>query len=221
MNNVTLFILRNNILAEILKELNLFKNNKIFFYNSFDVFLDQSNIDKKNDNLLIMDYDIDILSNTKFKNINLPIIFINQSKKNIKKNYNTNNFICENITTPFKIEELFSKVKVCLSKNKFLQNSLLDIAGYTLDTNSREISKNNIILKLTEKEVDFLIFLNDANDPTSIENLLNKVWNYSQKTETHTVETHVHRLRKKFLDTFGDQNIIKNDNNGYFLNKNK
>ena len=86
-----------------------------------------------------------------------------------------------------------------------------------LDINKREITKGKSKLKLTEKEVHFLLHLKEAKKPVTIEKLLEYVWKYSFKTETHTVETHVHRLRKKFLKTFDDNKMIKNNNRGYYI----
>ena len=66
-------------------------------------------------------------------------------------------------------------------------------------------------------KVDFLIHLNKKNNPISIDDILKDVWNYSFQAETHTIETHVHRLRKKFLDHFNDKNLIKNNKKGYYI----
>ena len=81
--------------------------------------------------------------------------------------------------------------------------------------NKRVIIKNNKELKLTEREIDIILFLTKCNKTQSINILQNKVWGYSSDLETHTVETHIYRLRKKFLDNFVDNNFIISSNNGY------
>ena len=74
---------------------------------------------------------------------------------------------------------------------------------------------NNLKLKLTEKEVDTIIYLSKTNKPVSINELQEKVWEYQSDLETHTVETHIYRLRKKISDTFKDNKFIISIKNGY------
>ena len=91
------------------------------------------------------------------------------------------------------------------------------MSGYIIDKNERKIKKNNLELQLSEKEVNFLILFSETKQPISKNLFLKKVWNYSTASETHTVETHIHRLRKKILKKFGDSDFIKNDNKGYYI----
>ena len=77
------------------------------------------------------------------------------------------------------------------------------------------MSINNANLKLTEKEIDTIIYLSKSNKPVSIEELQKEVWSYQSDIETHTVETHIYRLRKKILNTFGDKEFITSKKNGY------
>ena len=86
-----------------------------------------------------------------------------------------------------------------------------------MDLNSREISLKNIILKLTEREIEILVYLNESNAPQRIENLQKEVWGYASDLETHTVETHIYRLRKKIKETFNDENLITSEKNGYLI----
>ena len=74
---------------------------------------------------------------------------------------------------------------------------------------------NNIKLKLTEKEINTITYLSKSEKPVSINELQEKVWSYQSDIETHTVETHIYRLRKKILDTFNDKNFIISEKNGY------
>jgi DNA-binding response OmpR family regulator len=104
-----------------------------------------------------------------------------------------------------------------LAKNEFKKNSLIKLLDYTIDKNERKIKKNNSELQLSEKEIDFLILFSETKEPLSRDLVLKKVWNYSSESETHTLETHIHRLRKKILEKFNDNNFIKNNNKGYFI----
>ena len=95
--------------------------------------------------------------------------------------------------------------------------SNINIAGYKLDINSRVLSLNNNKLKLTEREIQIILFLKNQKKPINIDTLQKEVWGYSKELETHTVETHVYRLRKKLKKSFDDQNFIKSDKMGYFI----
>ena len=96
------------------------------------------------------------------------------------------------------------------------QQSLLKFSNnYIIDLNSREILKENIKLKLTEKEINTIKYLSQSNKPVSINELQEKVWSYQSDLETHTVETHVYRLRKKILNIFSDDEFIISKKNGY------
>jgi len=96
-------------------------------------------------------------------------------------------------------------------------NNIFNSLNYIINLNTREIVVGQNRLKLTEREKDFLMFLKNSKEPQTIRNILESVWRYSKKMETHTVETHVHRLRKKFLDSFNDNNFIKNNKKGYYI----
>jgi DNA-binding response OmpR family regulator len=75
--------------------------------------------------------------------------------------------------------------------------------------------KNNTKLKLTEKEINTINYLSKSNKPVSIDELQAKVWSYQSDIETHTVETHIYRLRKKILNSFNDKEFIISKKNGY------
>jgi DNA-binding response OmpR family regulator len=109
------------------------------------------------------------------------------------------------------------RINVIFLKNKFLNNSNLNILNYEINLNSKEILRDGQKLKLTEREINFILFLKNSNSPQNIKSILKFVWNYSPNLETHTVETHVHRLRKKFFSHFKDDNFIKINKKGYFI----
>ena len=77
--------------------------------------------------------------------------------------------------------------------------------------------KNKLELQLTEKEINFLILFSKKNKPMTRDFLLKNLWKYSPESDTHTIETHIHRLRKKIMDKFGDKNFIKNNKRGYYI----
>jgi len=124
-----------------------------------------------------------------------------------------NQFILED--QPIKIFKLVEKINIEFLRLQFRSQSQLKIKNYTMDMNSREIIINNIKLKLTEKEINTIIYLSKSNKPVSIDELQKKVWSYQSDIESHTVETHIYRLRKKFLSTFNDEEFIVSKRNGY------
>ena len=125
-----------------------------------------------------------------------------------------NSLILENV--PIKFEKLIEILNIKFLKNKFLDQSNIKIGEYDLDLNSRKISLGDKSLNLTERETNLIIFIKDKKNVT-IKELQKMVWDYSPDLETHTVETHIYRLRKKMKETFGDENFILNTNNGYSI----
>ena len=119
--------------------------------------------------------------------------------------------------TPISIQKLIEVINLNFIKKQFVKQSVYKIKKYNLDLNSRVISYQNINLNLTEKEVDLLIFINQ-NKFTTLKLIQKQVWGYTSDLETHTVETHIYRIRKKMVESFSDDNFIKFDNKGYFLN---
>ena len=115
-----------------------------------------------------------------------------------------------------KISKLIEQINLNYLKIKFNKQSHSKIGKYILDLNSRTLSYDKKFLNLTEKESDMLTFIN-KNKKVSLKKLQENVWKYASNLETHTVETHVYRLRKKILKTFNDSSLIKNDRDGYFI----
>jgi hypothetical protein len=118
---------------------------------------------------------------------------------------------------PLKIKKLIEIINTNFLKKQFHLQSSQTIGLYTLDLNSKKIFKNEVFLELTEKEIKLINFLRSSKDPISVNELQKEVWGYVSSLETHTVETHVYRLRKKFLKTFNDENFIKSNKSGYFI----
>jgi len=109
-----------------------------------------------------------------------------------------------------------SVIDLC-KKHEFDKNSLIKIRDYVLDKNERVLKRGNKILKITEKETHFIDMLNFYQKSLSKDYILKQIWGYSSDTDTHTVETHVYRLRQKIQNSFGDTNFIKNTTDGYSL----
>ena len=118
---------------------------------------------------------------------------------------------------PASLKEINAAVEKTVAKKKFNINSSIELKSYTLNKNEKKLSKLNEYIILTEKEVQLLeLFLNNKK-PISKDNILTAVWNYSSEADTHTVETHIYRLRKKIIDVFKDENFILNNKDGYYL----
>ena len=124
-----------------------------------------------------------------------------------------NQFVLDN--APINIFKLVEKINIEFLKLQFNSQSEVIVKNYKIDLNSREILKNNIKLKLTEKEINTITYLSKSKKPVSIHELQEKVWSYQSDIETHTVETHIYRLRKKILNTFNDKDFIISEKNGY------
>ena len=118
---------------------------------------------------------------------------------------------------PVHLNKLIDKINVHLIQHQYNFKSNLNIKNYILNINSRTVFKDNKELKLTEKEIDIILFLNKNNKPQKINALQSQIWKYSADLETHTVETHVYRLRKKIKDKFNDENFIISSEKGYSI----
>ena len=119
------------------------------------------------------------------------------------------------VNAPIDIQKLIEKINIEFLKIHFNSQSKVKINNYIIDLNSREMLINNTKLKLTEKEINTITYLSKLNKPVSIDELQEKVWGYQSDIETHTVETHIYRLRKKILNTFHDNEFIISKKNGY------
>ncbi len=212
MNNITLSVLGNKILLQVLREVKLFSKYNIKSYDNLGLCIKEAS--KKN-NLIIL-----FLQKLKEKDLkemikhSIPLIVIDKS---FKKKNNFSNEFAEKLTVPFNILHLEKKIISLMARYEFNQRSLINLYGYTIDKNERKIIKENLELKLTEKEVNFLTLFSQSKQPVTRSFILKNVWNYSSESETHTVETHIHRLRKKIASKFGDNNFIKNTNKGYYI----
>ena len=173
---------------------------------SFDIF----NYKKENDFIKDLDNNNKDLSNS-------VIIVKSQSKKLLDHIKVDKRKIIYFESLPLSLTKLVEKINILLIQQRYDYQSKINIKNYILDLNSRTIVNNNKYLKLTEKEIDIILFLNDSKKPEKTNVLQSKVWGYSQELVTHTVETHIYRLRKKIRDSFNDENFILSLDDGYSI----
>ncbi len=148
------------------------------------------------------------LLNKRVKNLNNYLIISNQNYSDIQ-----NQFVLDNL--PINLFKLIEKINIEFLKLQFNSQSEVKVNNYTINLNSREMLTKNKKLKLTEKEINTITYLSKSEKPVSVDELQEKVWSYQSDIETHTVETHIYRLRKKILNTFNDNNFITSEKNGY------
>ena len=148
--------------------------------------------------------------NDKIKNFNHYLIASNKRYSNIDAQ-----IVLDNL--PINIFKLIEKINIEFLKQQFNNQSKFQINKYKIDLNSRELLLNSSKLKLTEKEINTIIYISKSNKPVSIDELQEKVWSYQSDIETHTVETHIYRLRKKILKTFNDNEFIISKKDGYHI----
>jgi hypothetical protein len=212
MSYETISIFGNKIFSEILSEIKIFSKYSIKYYDELSLCVK----DAENKHQLVVFF-ANELNQSSFIDIQknkFPLILIGDSfvlKKISYKNFNNK------LNIPFTILDFKKKVITAIAINEYQKNSLVILSDYIIDKNERKIKKNNLELKLSEKEINFLVLFTKNKDPISKKFVLKKVWNYSLESETHTVETHIHRLRKKILQKFDDNNFIKNNKKGYYI----
>ena len=159
-------------------------------------------------NLEITSIETESYLKEKVKNLNNYLIISNKRYSDI-----SNQYVFDN--SPINIFKLIEKINIEFLKIQFNSQSEVKVNNYTIDLNSREMLIKNTKLKLTEKEINTITYLSKSNKPVSIDELQEKVWSYQSDIETHTVETHIYRLRKKILKTFNDNEFIISEKNGY------
>ena len=181
------------VLYNVLFEVKDFLNFEVVNYENENVFLEK--IEKENS---IKNYTIVTKNFLNNKNINQKIIIYLDNK-------------------PINFISLIDKINTNLLKQRFSFQSNINIKNYSLNLNSRVISRNENELKLTEREIEIILFLNDKKKPQNINILQKEVWSYATDLETHTVETHIYRLRKKISDRFEDSDFILSSKEGYLI----
>lgn len=195
-------------------------NRKVFLINFQSLYIILNEISDliQYEFIAINKNDFTKLENNKTESIE-GYIFIVQNENIIKnsKILLKNNYLVLN-KTPIQLKKFIEKLNILFLNINYKNNSNIYINDYVINTNNKTIFKNNLSLKLTEKELKLLKFLNlKKNYPQNIQSLENEIWKYTQDIETHTVETHIYRLRKKIEEKFLDCNFIKSNKLGYYL----
>ena len=212
MTNLSISIFGNKIIEIILAEIKLFSKYHIKFYDDLNLLV--KNINQKNGLIIFFLTELNQEEYHKLIKLNFPLIVITNHLS--QKKILSGEFV-EKINAPFYVLYLEKKIISLFARYEFNKSSLINLGEYIIDKNERKIKKNNLELKLSEKEVNFLILFSTTQKPISRNLVLKNVWKYSEKSETHTVETHIHRLRKKILEKFGDNDFIKNNDKGYYI----
>ena len=193
-----IFIINYNSLYEILNEI---KDNL-----SFNV----ENYESEDD------LEDDLIENSSLDIKNSLIISRSKNKLLSNKKINDKNFLDLSLF-PISLNKLVELINIQLIKLKFSHQSKFNIKNYELNLNSKFISKSDLSLKLTEKEIEIILYLNETKTKHDVADLQKNIWGYSADMETHTVETHIYRLRKKISNKFNDENFILSRENAYFI----
>jgi hypothetical protein len=192
MQNV--FIINFNSLYEILDEIKENISFKVIKFENKEDFEKNNKLDVKNC-LIISKNNIKLLKNNKLLDKN----FLN----------------FDNL--PLTLKKLLEIINIKLIQLKFNSQSKMIIKNYELNLNSKFLSRDNLNLKLTEKEIEIILYLNNLKTKHTVLDLQKNIWGYTANMETHTVETHIYRLRKKIINFFKDDDFILSDKNGYFI----
>ena len=191
-------------------------NQNIFILNSktlYDILIELKNL--LNFNILQMN-EKDLNKNT-FNNFENYILLTNDLKKIEKNPYIDIAKVLVIDEMPIPIKKLIEKINIFILKESFQIQSKKKIKEYYFDLNDRTIFKKEKKIKLTEKELQLILYLDLKKDPQNITKLQNEIWGYNKDLETHTVETHIYRLRKKIQKEFNDEKFIKSTKKGYSL----
>ena len=182
----------------------------------------------------IIIYEFDVLFNILYEiKENLNFNLVKSDKKSIEKEINLSNPDLLVISkkdeddfkdelkidkTPIIINDLIEIINLRFLKKRFNLQSEITVKNYKLNLNSRQISLDNLTMDLTEREINLILFLQKSKNPVKIDELQKEVWGHNSELETHTVETHIYRLRKKIKQKFEDSNFILSSKDGYLLN---
>jgi len=213
MDNTQLHIFGSKTFYSLLKEID--DNQSIHFFDKInkDYLKDSSEKDVVK---IIFPEKFSLTDINGLINLNLPNVFLLQNNQYlIKNNLKLSNF---NLSLSLPIDFLSFKeiLKILIIKYKFFKKSKIKIKDYSIDSNQKTISKNNLHAKLTEKELKFILILID-NNGLSKKDILEKVWKYKFTLDSHAFETNLHRLRKKIDTIFKDKNFIIEKNSFYYI----
>ena len=196
MVNQKLYIINLSTFYDIINELKEHINYELRSFENKEIFFDQ--------------YKSKIIS------IENSILVVPEGEYNFFiKNINEDQII--KYDPPINIFNFIENLNVRFIQKKYQDQSSINVKDFFLDINSRELKKDKISLKLTERETDMILFLNNSKKPVNVSTLEREIWQHSSDLETHTVETHIYRLRKKIKVKFGNVDLIKSDKDGYSI----
>jgi len=163
----------------------------------------------------ILNFNLTNVSKEEFSNLKLDDLksFLIVTKNKIPNFHNQ--IVLDNF--PIRISKIIETINVHFLKNRFIEQSDIDLGIYKLNLNSRKMFNDKNELNLTEKEAEIINFLKNSEKSVSIDELQKEVWGHISKLETHTVETHIYRLRKKISNKFKDHDFIKSTKLGYII----
>ena len=171
-------------------------------------------LDNSDENFDIILFHVDVLENKKqkaFINSSNSIKICARARKEHLDDFDIS------LELPTTLAEINATIGNAAAKKKFNLNSSIEIKSYLLNKNEKKLSKENQFIILTEKEIQLIELFLNTKKPMSKDNILSSVWNYSSDADTHTVETHIYRLRKKISDKFMDEKFILNNKDGYYF----
>ena len=182
-------------------------NNKLLVYDFKELYEILNEIKNK------INFEVLSITDIDTKKIGTNKNYLILTKKKI--NHAQNQFIINDF--PITINKLLDKLNISFLKLKYSEQSQVKVGNYIIDLNSREMIQESLRIKLTEKETNIIIFIYNSTKPMNVSDLQTKVWHHQSELETHTVETHIYRLRKKIFDKFKDNNFIISKKDGYSI----
>jgi len=210
MNKINLHVIGSDSFVNFLSELEL--NYNIIFDSNLAT-------NKKTDFVrIIFVQDLKLIDRNKYLSENIPTIFLLKDKDYFKKNQIRLLQFHVSLVLPIDFLSFIEIINIIITKYNFFKKSKIVFNGYEIDSNQRIIIKNSVKTKLTEKELELILTLNNSNGLNK-SFLLRKIWNRSSDLDSHAFETHLHRLRKKINKSFKDNKFIVEKNSQYYLSK--
>ena len=207
-NKLNIICFGNDDFNNTLNELKAFFDYDLSFFKS-----NEKNITQVSDSLALIHYES--LSNdeiVKFlNNTNLPKVLLSKKELKVKTKFD------ENIKLPINFHNLKQILNDVGVRKKYAKNSSIEVKQYILNKNQKKLKVDNLFVDVTEKEINLIELLYKTNVPLKKNVIQKTVWKYSSDADTHTVETHIYRLRKKVTDKFKDTQFIQNNKDGYFI----
>ena len=189
----------------------------VFIFNHYSLYeiLDEIKVNLSFD-IIMHENEVSLFKDKNFNIKNSLIILKSNNKLNLNKNLDIKNIVNFH-DYPIKLNRLIELINIQLIKIKFNHQSKVIVKDYELDLNSKNLSKDHLILKLTEKEIEIILYLSKDKNKHNVMDLQKNIWGYVSDMETHTVETHVYRLRKKIFNKFNEDSFILSHPDGYFI----